>query len=301
FANAGMQKAIKQFPGLSGKPIQDPQIDTHGIQDLTEAAQAGYGLIIDLDFGTLDNLNQVAAKFPNTSFVFVDGVAKGSNVTNAVFNVQNSSYLCGMVAAMAVDNPAVNKTGKKIIGAVGGAKSPGIDQFLAGYQQGAQAVDPKIKVLMAYANNFADPTIGAELANAMFDQGALVVYQVAGVTGLGVIKAASQRGLYAIGVDSDQDGLAPGHVLTSSIKRTDTAVYDVISDYAQGKLPGGQTVYYDLPNGVGITNMQYTKSLFTAADLAKLQKTESDIESGALKVWNVPTQGYPPWFDKGTS
>lgn len=300
-ANAGMQKAVKEFPGVTGTPIQDPQIDTHGLQDLTQAAQAGYGLVIDLDYGTLDNLNQVAKKFPKTSFVFVDGVATGPNVTSAIFNVQDSSYLCGMLAGMAVDNPAVNKTGKKIIGTVGGAKSPGIDQFLVGYQQGAQAIDPAIKVLVSYANNFADPTIGANLANAMYDQGALVVYQVAGVTGLGVIKSAQQRDRYAIGVDSNQDGVAPGHVLTSSIKRTDTAVYDIIKDYAGGTLAGGKSIYYGLPDGVGITDLTYTKSLFSVADLAKVQQTEKSIESGALKVWNVPTQGYPSWFGKSGS
>lgn len=295
-ADAGMKKAVSKLTGVSGKAIEDPQIDTHGVQDLTQAAQAGYGLIIDLDYGTSDNLVQVAKKFPDTRFVLVDNVANGSNVTSQMFDVQDSSYLCGMLAAMAVDNPSVNKTGKKIIGAIGGIKSPGIDEFLVGYEQGAKAVDSAIQVKIAYANNFADPTIGANLANAMYDQGALVVYQVAGVTGLGVLKAAKQRDRYAIGVDSNQDGVAPGHVLTSSLKRTDTAVYDAITGYAKGTLPAGKTIYYGLPDGVGITDMKYTKHLFTADQLDKVKAAEKAIEAKKLKVWDVPSQGYPSWF-----
>ncbi len=295
-ANAGMKKAVSELKGATGKAIQDPQIDTHGVQDLTQAAQAGYGLVIDLDYGTSANLVQVAKKFPKTHFVLVDNTATGANITSQMFYVQDSSYLSGMVAALAVDSSTVNKTGKKIIGAIGGIKSPGIDEFLVGYEQGARAVDPKIQVKIAYANNFADPTIGANLANSMYDQGALVVYQVAGVTGLGVLKAAKQRNRYAIGVDSNQDADQPGHVLTSSLKRTDTAVYDAITDYAKGTLQGGKTVYYGLPNGVGITDLKYTKSLFTAAQLAKVQAAETAIENKTLKVWDVPTQGYPSWF-----
>ena len=295
-ANAGMKKAVSELKGATGKAIQDPQIDTHGVQDLTQAAQAGYGLVIDLDYGTSANLAQVAKKFPKTHFVLVDNTTKGANVTNQMFDVQDSSYLSGMLAALAVDSSTVNKTGKKIIGAIGGIKSPGIDEFLVGYEQGAKAVDPKIQVKIAYANNFADPTIGANLANSMYDQGALVVYQVAGVTGLGVLKAAKQRNRYAIGVDSNQDAAQPGHVLTSSLKRTDTAVYDAITGYAKGTLQGGKTIYYGLPNGVGITDLKYTKSLFTTAELAKVQAAEKAIENKTLKVWDVPTQGYPSWF-----
>ncbi|MFN2629622.1 MAG: BMP family protein [Gaiellaceae bacterium] len=298
--NAGMKRAVKQF-GITGTPVQDPQIDTHCAQDLTAAAQGGYGLIINLNYGCGTALEQVAQQFPNVAFVMADNVVKGANVTSEMFNVQDSSFLCGVVSAMLnKDGKAKQARGKHIIGAIGGVKSPGIDQFLVGYQQGAQYIDKKQKVLIAYANSFADPSKGAALTNSMFSQGASVVYQVAGVTGLGGIKAAKQKNLFAIGVDSNQDYLAPGHVLTSSIKHIDTAVYTAIARYVQGQLKGNTTLNFGLNNnGVAISPMRYTRNLLPAADLKRLALITQQIKSGKLKVWNVPTQGYPSWFAGG--
>lgn len=296
-AYAGMQRAAKILP-IDGQPIQDPQIATQGVQVLTEAANAGYQLIIDLSYSTSAALEQVAKKFPHTHFVLVDNVEPGRNITNEMFDVQDSSFLVGALAAMVNEDtriPGIN--GKNTIGAIGGVKSPGIDQFLVGYQEGAQYINPKENVLIAYANTFADPATGAELANSMFSQGATVVYQVAGVTGLGVIQAAQKRGLYAIGVDSNQDSLAPGHVLTSSIKRTDTAVYDAILMYAQGKLKGDTTLNFGLQNnGVALSPMTFTRHFIPAKDLRRLAHLEHLVRVGKLHVWNVPTQGYPKWF-----
>jgi len=297
---AGMKKAMKDF-GVSGKPVQDPQIDTHCTQDLTAAAQGGYGLIINLNYGCGTALQQIAPKYPKVKWVMVDNVAKGKNVASEMFDVQDSSFLCGVVASMLnVNGKAKQARGHHVVGAIGGVKSPGIDQFLAGYQQGAQYIDKKAKVLIAYANSFADPSKGAALTKSMFSQGATVVYQVAGVTGLGGIKAAKQKNLFAIGVDSDQDYLAPGHVLTSSIKHTDTAVYVAIQKYVQGKLLGNHTINFGLANnGVAISPMKYTRKLFPAADLKRLAQITNLVKTGKLHVWNVPTQGYPKWFAGG--
>lgn len=297
---AGLKRAMKDF-GVSGKPVQDPQIDTHCTQDLTSAAQAGYGLIVNLNYGCEAALQQVAKQYPKVRFVMVDNVAKGSNVTSEMFDVQDSSFLCGVVASMLnLYGKAPQAKGHHVVGAVGGVKSPGIDQFLVGYQQGAKYIDPKVKVLIAYANSFADPSKGADLTKSMFSQGATVVYQVAGVTGLGGIKAAKQQNLFAIGVDSNQDYLAPGHVLTSSIKHTDTAVYDAVADYVHGKLRGNTTLYFGLSNhGVAISPMQYTRNLLPAAQLARLSQITKMVEDNKIHVWNVPTQGYPSWFSGG--
>jgi Uncharacterized ABC-type transport system, periplasmic component/surface lipoprotein len=298
--NAGLKSAVSQY-GVTGAPVQDPQIDTHCTQDLTSAAQGGYGLIINLNYGCQSALEQVAQQFPKVMFVMVDNVAKGANVTSEMFDVQDSSFLAGVAAAMLnLDGNAKQAKGKHVLGAIGGVKSPGIDQFLVGYQQGAQYIDKKEKILVAYANSFADPSKGAALTNSMFAQGATVVYQVAGVTGLGGIKAAKQKNLFAIGVDSNQDYLAPGHVLTSSLKRTNTAVLTAVANDVQGKLKGNTTLNFGLANnGVGISPMQYTKKLLPAADLKRLALITRQIESGKIKVWNVPTQGYPPWFAGG--
>ncbi|MGD0715543.1 MAG: BMP family ABC transporter substrate-binding protein [Gaiellaceae bacterium] len=297
---AGLKSAASQY-GVTGSPVQDPQIDTHCTQDLTAAAQGGYGLIINLNYGCQTALEQVAQQFPNVMFVMVDNVATGANVASEMFDVQDSSFLAGVAAAMLnKDGNAPQARGKHVLGAIGGVKSPGIDQFLVGYQQGAQYIDKTERILIAYANSFADPSKGAALTNSMFSQGATVVYQVAGVTGLGGIKAAKQKNLFAIGVDSNQDYLAPGHVLTSSLKRTNTAVYTAVADYVQGKLKGNTTLTFGLANnGVGISPMRYTKKLLPAADLKRLALITRQIETGKIKVWNVPTQGYPSWFAGG--
>jgi basic membrane protein A len=188
-------------------------------------------------------------------------------------------------------------SGKPIIGVIGGTKSVGIDKFIVGYIQGAKAVDPNAEVKVAYSNNFGDPAIGLEMAKAMFDAGANVVYQVAGGTGLGVIQAAKQAGKFAIGVDTDQDGIAPGFVLTSMVKRTDVAVETLVKDYADHKFPGGETVTLGLAqDGVGLSPMKYTKDKIPAAILDKVEDLKKKILSGEIKVWNVVTQGNPDYF-----
>ena len=135
------------------------------------------------------------------------------------------------------------------------------------------------------------------MAKAMFEAGANVVYQVAGGTGLGVIQAAKEAGKFAIGVDTDQDGVAPGAVLTSMVKRTDVAVETVMKDYAGKEFPGGKTVTLGLAqDGVGLSPMKYTKEKIPAATLAKVEELKKKILSGDVTVWNVVDKGYPSFF-----
>ena len=181
---------------------------------------------------------------------------------------------------------------------IGGTKSVGIDKFIVGYIQGARAVDPKAEVKVAYSNNFGDPAIGLQMAKAMFDGGANVVYQVAGGTGLGVIQAAKETGNFAIGVDTDQDGIAPGSVLTSMIKRTDVAVETVIKDYADRQIPRRQDGdarprrgrRRPLPDEIHPGPRSRRRRSPRSTTLKK------KILSGEIKVWNAVDQGYPDFF-----
>jgi basic membrane protein A len=225
-------------------------------------------------------------------------VVEGPNVTSVLFQEQEGSYLAGALAALmttATDNPKINPDKK--IGVIGGTKSVGIDKFIVGYIQGARDVDPEVQVLVRYANNFGDPAKGKQLANALYEQGADIVYQVAGGTGAGVIEAAKESNHYAIGVDTDQDGLAQGYVLTSMIKRTDLAVERLVTQYAEGSLKGGGTVTLGLKdNGVGLSGFKYTADQIPADARAKLDELRQQIVSGQLKVHNVVEQGYPSFF-----
>jgi len=296
-AYSGFQKAKSDFP-IVGRAIQSADIVSQGQAIVQQAGQAGFDLVIDLEFSTYDAVKAAAPQFPNTQWMTPNFTSVAANDTGYLFNEQDGSYLAGALAAQVTGDSSVpGITPSKVIGAIGGVKAVGIDKFLVGYAQGARDIDPNIKVLINYSNNFGDPAKGKQLADAMFQQGANVVYQVAGGTGTGVIQAAQAANKYAIGVDSDQDGIAPGHVLTSMIKRTDFAVYDSINRLVCGKLKGGETVNLGLKEGaVGLSPMKFTKNLIPKKYLDKVADLQQKIISGQIKVWNTITQGNPPWF-----
>jgi basic membrane protein A and related proteins len=298
-AYKGFEKALAET-GLQGKAVESKDVVAQAENILrTAAGPGGFGLIVDLEYSHGETLKTVARDYPGVDFVILNEVEPGANVASVVFKEQEGSYLAGALAAMVAADPKIKGVGPTpIIGAIGGIKSPGIDKFLVGYIQGAHAIDPKVAVKIAYSNNFGDPAIGYQMAKAMFDQGASVVYQVAGGTGIGVIRAAKETGHFAIGVDTDQDGMAPGSVLTSMIKRTDLAVETVIKDYAAHKFPGGRVVTLGLKeDGVSLSPMTYTKSLIPAADLRKIAALKREIVAGKIKVWDVTSkEGYPAWF-----
>jgi len=296
-AYSGFKKALSEYK-LEGKPVESKDIVAQAPDILRRASDAGFGLIVDLEFSSGDALKAVAKEYPGVDYAILNEVQPGANVASILFQEQEGSYLAGALATMVAMDPKIKgMSGKPVIGVIGGTKSVGIDKFIVGYIQGAHAVDPSAEVKVAYSNNFGDPAIGLQMAKAMFDAGANVVYQVAGGTGLGVIKAAKEAGKFAIGVDTDQDGLAPGSVLTSMVKRSDVAVETVMKDYADGKFPGGKMVILGLANdGVGLSPMKYTKDMIPASMLDEVEGMKKKILSGEIKVWNVVDQGYPDFF-----
>jgi basic membrane protein A and related proteins len=296
-ANSGFKSAVEKT-GVQGRPIESNDVVAQAQPILERATQSGFGLVIDLEFSHADTLKKVAAAHPNTQYALINAPVPGKNVTSVLFQEQEGSYLAGVLAAaMTTDteNPRINA--KPIIGVIGGTKSTGIDKFLVGYIQGAKATNPKVNVLTAYSNDFGDPTKGKQIADSMYDRGADIIYQVAGGTGAGVIEAAKARKRYAIGVDTDQDGLAPGSVLTSMVKRTDLAVARLVEEDAAGQLHGGQTVNLGLKDdGVGLSEMKFTKSDIPADILTKVDNAKQGIIDAKIKVWNVITQGYPSFY-----
>lgn len=298
-ADKGFKKALAETK-LKGKEVESKDVVAQGENMLRRAADGGFGLIVDLEYSHGDALKAVAKDYPKVGFVILNQVQPGANVASVLFKEQEGSYLAGALAAEVASDPKIKGVGPKpIIGVIGGIKSAGIDKFIGGYIQGAHDINPKVEVKVAYSNNFGDPAIGHQMAKAMFDQGASIVYQVAGGTGIGVIQAAKETGHFAIGVDTDQDGMAPGNVLTSMIKRTDLAVETVIKDYAAMKFPGGQTVTLGLAeNGVGLSPMTHTKAMIPPAYIRKVEELRKKIIAGEIKVWDVSAQGYPDWWPK---
>lgn len=296
-AYAGFKAALKTS-GIEGRPIESKDVVAMGEEIMRRAAEGGFGLIMSLEYVHGQPMETLAKDYPNVGFVILNQVRKGQNVASILFQEHEASYLAGALAALCTTDTSIKGINPEpVIGVIGGMKSVGIDKFIVGYIQGAKAVNPQIDVKVAYAGSFGDPAKGQQVAGAMFEQGADIVYQVAGGTGIGVIQAAKAAGHYAIGVDTDQDGMAPGHVLTSMIKRVDVAIENVTNLYGQGKFPGGQTVSFGLAdNGVGLSEMKHTKDKIPAAYLEKVEQLKKDIIAGKVEVWNTIEQGYPDFF-----
>ena len=293
----GFERGL-EASGVDGTTIESDDVVGQGEQILRRAGDGGLGLVIDLEYSHAEVLPRVAADYQDTKWVLVNAEAAGDNVASVLFQEQEGSYLAGALAAMHTTSGTDPQTNPEpVIGVIGGTEGAGIDKFLVGFMQGALSVNPDTRVLVAYSNDFGDPTKGQQLAQSMFDQGADIIYAVAGGTGSGVIQAAQAAGHYAIGVDTDQDSLAPGNVLTSMLKKTDVAMETVIAQYADGSFPGGETISLGLAqDGVGLTEFEHTRDAIGEETFTRLAEIEEQIISGEIEVWNVVEQGYPDFW-----
>ena len=212
--------------------------ETQREQAQRRIAQRGQDPIVGVGFTQANPVEKVAKEFPKVRFTIIDGVVKLPNVQSVLFKEHEGSFLVGMMAAMA------SKTGK--VGFVGGMDIPLIRKFACGYEQGVKYANPKVEVIQNMTGTtpaaWNDPTRGGELAKGQFDRGVDVIYAAAGGTGIGVLQAAKDRGKLAIGVDSNQNHLHPGTMLTSMVKRVDLAVYDSFKAAMDGKWEAGISV-----------------------------------------------------------
>ena len=297
-AYSGFQAGLAST-GIEGRPIESKDVAAQGEEIMRRAADGGFGLVISLEWIHGEPMEEIAPDYPDTNWVIMNQTRKGDNVASVLFAEHEGSYLAGALAAQVTTDPSIPGINPEpIIGVIGGVKSPGIDKFISGYIEGAHSINADIQVKVAYAESFGDPAKGQQMAQAMFDEGADIVYQVAGGTGIGIIEAARAAGHYAIGVDTDQDGMAPGSVLTSMVKRVDVAVEDILVNYADGAFPGGEVMHFGLEqNGVALSDMTHTKDLVPAAYLERVDALKAGIIAGDIEVWDVFTQGYPEFFN----
>lgn len=178
---------------------------------------------------------------------------------------------------------------KKIISAIGGVQSPGIDKFIVGFEEGAQYIDPEIKVLKGYSNSFGDPAKGKELALVQIDQGSDVIYQIAGGTGEGIFEAVKdKKNVFAIGVDSDQDYIVPGNILTSMMKRLDMAMVMLAEKKLKdGTIKDNNVIELGLDEGTELSPMEHTKDMLKPEYLEQLHDISKKIISGEINVSDV--------------
>jgi basic membrane protein A and related proteins len=280
-ANQGVIRAKKELPII----LRDAEPgDATSLEPAMRAfAQYGYNLIIGVGFAQAPLIEQVAKDYPNTHFAIVDGVCDSPNVASLLFKEHQGSFLVGMIAAEA------SKT--NTIGFVGGMDIPLIRKFLKGYEEGAKYVNPSIRVIPNFIGitdaAWNNPSQGKELATAQIQQGADVIFQAAGNSGLGVFDAAEAARKFAIGVDSNQNYVKPGTILTSMVKRIDNAVFAVVQDEVEGKFKGGIHVYGLENEGVGYAMDQHNKPLIPSEVIAKVEQAKQKIIAGEIKVTDV--------------
>ncbi len=267
------------------------QSDAQREQALRRFAEAGNNPIVMAGFSFANALTEVAADYPDTKFQIIDMVVDAPNVRSIVFAEEQGSYLVGMAAALA------SETGT--VGFIGGMDIPLIRNFACGYAQGVLAVNPDATVISNMTGTtpsaWNDPVKGSELTIAQISQGADVVYAAAGGTGVGVLQTAADEGILSIGVDSNQNYLHPGQVLTSMLKRVDNAVYDAMK--AGEDLEPGFNVM-DLSNeGVGYAVDENNAELINDDMTAKLEEAKAMIVAGDIAVHNYNSDETCPALD----
>lgn len=256
------------------------QNDAQREQALRAFARRGNSPIIAIGFSQATAIEKVAKEFPDTKFGIVDMVVDLPNVRSITFREQEGSWLVGVLAAKA------SKTHK--LGFVGGMDIPLIRKFACGFVGGAKMADPTIEIFQNMTGTtgaaWNDPVKGGELAKSQIDRGADVIYHAAGGTGLGVLQAAADAGKLGIGVDSNQNHLHPGKVLTSMTKRVDVAVYDAFQDARAGVWTAGYKVLGLKEGGVGWAHDDFNRALITPEMKQSVELIEARIIAGTLVV-----------------
>lgn len=283
-AYAGAMDA-KEKLGAEIKYVEAP--DANSFEPMLKAfAKKDFDLIVAIGVSQSDALTKIAPQFPDKRFLIIDAEVKGPNVITALFQEHEGSYLIGALAAMK------SKTG--VIGFIGGMDIPLIRRFQMGYEAGAKKINPQAKVLVNYIGVTGDawhnPPRAKELALAQISKRADVIFHAAGASGAGLFDAVEEKGVLAIGVDSNQNWVKPGKVLTSMLKRVDRAVFDVVKEVASGKFTPGLRRLGLKDSGIDYALDANNASLVTAEMKTKVDGLKADIIAGKIKV--------PDYYDK---
>jgi basic membrane protein A and related proteins len=279
----GLQRAVREL-GIRGR-VLTPAPKEGFVPSLSLLAQQKYDLVIGAGLFTAAAVDSVATGFPDTTFAILDFVHDDlphrptgpKNVLDIVFNEEQAGYLAGYLAALVL----TLSPGEEVVSSVGGMPLPTVDRFIAGYQAGARAANPRVTTLNSYTDDFLDPLKGRSAALSQIARGSRVVFQVASVCGLGALEAAKERGIWGIGVDVDQSHLGR-HILTSAVKRLDVGVFDTIEQLARGTLEPGRISRFSLGNGgvgLGTISPGVPRSL-----KAEIEDVSAEIVAGKIPI-----------------
>ena len=280
--NQGVYDGVERFKKETGISYREFEVinETQREQALRKMAQRGANPVLGVGFAQAPAMEKVAKEFPKTKFTIIDAVVELPNVQSIVFKEHEGSFLVGVLAAMA------SKSGK--VGFVGGMDIPLIRRFACGYEQGAKYANANAEVIQnmtgATPAAWNDPGRGSELSKGQFDRGVDVIFAAAGGTGIGVYQAAKALGKFAIGVDSNQNHLHPGTMLTSMIKRVDVAAYRTFKSIMDDSWTSGIQVLGLAEDAVGWSLDEHNESLVTGKMKSTVDEAAEQIKKGDLAV-----------------
>ena len=294
--NEGAKRAVADF-GISLKNLEGTTAEEWKA-NLLSACEDGYDLVICSSSNFEEYLKEFAPLYPDVKFAIIDTTVEGDNIVSVSFAQNQGSFLAGAAAAMFTKKAEIEGVNEEsVIGWVGGMDIPVLHDFYIGYEQGAKYIDPDITVLRSFAGTWNDPLKGKELTLAQYEQGADIVMNVASGTGTGILEGAAEAGKYAIGVDLNQDNDQPGHILTSMMKRVDTACYLIIESVVKDTFTGNSVSYLTVADGgVSLTDFAVIKEAlgdkFPQDIMDAVAEIEKKIVSGEIKVENY--EGFGP-------
>ena len=284
-AYVGLERAVREL-GVRGR-VLTPAPKEGFVPALSLLARQKYDLVMGTGISTPSAVDSVATGFPETRFAIIDcphpdRADRPKNVLDISFSAEEAGYLAGHLAALVL----TLSPGEEVISSVGGKRMPGVDRWIAGYQAGARRANPRVTTLNSYTDDFLDPVKGRSVALSQIAKGSRVVFQVANVCGLGALEAASDRGIWGIGVDVDQSHLGR-HILTSALMRFDLAVFETIEELARGTLETGRTSRFTLRNGgvgLGTISVAVPRAL-----KAEIEDVSAEIVAGEIRVGSSVT------------
>jgi basic membrane protein A len=281
----GMDQIASEY-GVETRTIET-NFDAGQYEPALQAAVGYADVIFVISYGFEDQLKEYADKYPEKIFVNIDTVVQNdkSTITSVDFIEEESAFLAGVVGGLTTLDTSISGVNpEKLIGAVGGDVDPVVQAFIFAYTNGAQSIDPEITVETKYLGSWEDTAKGKQAALQLFDMNADVVFQVAAAAGMGVLQAAGERGLYAIGVDTNQNDIVPGHVIASDIKDVGKAIHEVFKTIKDGSYKPGAVLQYGLASGGVDIDMTAQTQVLPQSIIDKVNEVRQQIIDGTLKV-----------------
>jgi basic membrane protein A len=297
-AHRGLQRAIDEL-GIMGRTVEGGFDPSNWQPDIAQLAEGNWDVVIAGTWQLTEYVAEIAPQHPEKTFITYDAAVDFSqgnldNVYSVLYEQNEGSFLVGALAALMTSHEGDDRVNpdNKVIGFIGGQDIPVINDFLTGYEEGAQYIDSNVEVLTSYVGSFGDPARGKELALAQIQQGADLVFGVASESGLGVIEAAHEQGVYAIGVDSDQyqlisesDPEEAEAIVTSMMKNVDNSLFRALRLHVEGELPLGQAESIGIAeNGVGMARNENFDRLVPEEFVEQLDEIAAQMEAGEISV-----------------